>query len=487
MLFIESTSSQAGAIKEITGSDMTHCGIVFRDGAKWRVWEGAGRGEYLTLERWVVEESGGTPAHPLYVRRLRDRDARLTPDVLARLRAAATKLHETKYDKGFAWENHQAGTAKEYVYCSELLWKAYAAAVEVELGTPHPLKDYYEQAGSAKESERIKAVMASILNSEPSRACRAGKAYDPDELAISPREVLESAELEAVTDATPSKDETTHSNNTMEKLFDPAPREFDPAAPLPTLAGIAAMKAAMPQAFAAVAAAPHGGANAVNTQLTDAEGVYGYYDASARWGRKETVDALYEVGRILARRYPGRRYGVGDISLYGGGDIDGHASHELGVDADLRLIRKDWAESATTWESSNYSREHTQEFIDLLWANSHAVVKLIFFNDEETWGTQPYPNHDDHLHIRFFPRTGPSGPPVLSRGGGNRGANGELQRCLNFWRAATGNAGAALVVDGDFGQRTFDRLREFQSATAGLGASGTADGATWGRLPRWAV
>lgn len=273
----------------------------------------------------------------------------------------------------------------------------------------------------------------------------------------------------------------------MEELYDPAPRDYDPNAPVPTLEDIAAMRASRPRAFAAEAATAPGAASAVNTQINDADGVYGYYSASARWGRKETVDALYEVGRIWARRYPGKRVGVGDISLYGGGDIDGHGSHELGVDADLRLIRKDWVESHTTWQSSNYSRERTQEFIDLLWANSHAVVKLLFFNDGATKGTQPYPNHDNHLHIRFFPRTGPSGPPELARGGGKRAANNELQRCLNIWHTGLVRPGPLLVVDGDFGQRTFDRLREFQTAAGGISATGIANGATWAKLPRWTV
>src|SRR5205085_11575879 len=43
IVFIESNSERAPAIKKLTGSNLTHCGIVFRDEHKnWTVYEGAG-------------------------------------------------------------------------------------------------------------------------------------------------------------------------------------------------------------------------------------------------------------------------------------------------------------------------------------------------------------------------------------------------------------------------------------------------------------
>ena len=85
-------------------------------------------------------------------------------------------------------------------------------------------------------------------------------------------------------------------------------------------------------------------ARPVDTQLTDGPGIFGYYPASKRWGTASTVAALREVGRIWRLRRQMPRVGVGDISLRGGGDIEGHASHETGRDVDMRPIRNDGTE-----------------------------------------------------------------------------------------------------------------------------------------------
>jgi len=175
---------------------------------------------------------------------------------------------------------------------------------------------------------------------------------------------------------------------------------------------------------------------------------------------------------------------VGDISLLGGGDISGHVSHEKGVDIDVRPLRDDWAEEGVLWTDSVYSRERTQELIDLFWANSHLAVDRIFFNDEATQGTQPWLNHDNHFHVRFRHPGQGKAPPELERGNGLAAANNELQRCLNLWKNATNHPGLDLVVDGHFGQHTYDRVQEFQTAL-GLGVDGIVKSSTWERLQQW--
>src|SRR4051794_39269938 len=56
IVFIESHSERATAIKELTGSDLTHCGIVFNENGKWMVYEGQGRGSLLTIQKWQTQE-----------------------------------------------------------------------------------------------------------------------------------------------------------------------------------------------------------------------------------------------------------------------------------------------------------------------------------------------------------------------------------------------------------------------------------------------
>ena len=90
---------------------------------------------------------------------------------------------------------------------------------------------------------------------------------------------------------------------------------------------------------------------------------------------------------------------VKDISLENGGPISGHASHQRGVDADVWPVRSTGSEEAVTRFSSGYSRSRTQALIRLY--RAELDVTHVFFNDPHVSGVQSWPNHDDHLHVRF--------------------------------------------------------------------------------------
>ena len=143
-------------------------------------------------------------------------------------------------------------------------------------------------------------------------------------------------------------------------------------------------------------------ARPVQTQLTDGPGIFGYYSADKRYGTASTIAALYEVGRIWALRHPAPRVEVGDISRRGGGDIEGHASHETGRDADLRPMKNDGTEGPVAWQQPGYSRSLTQELIDIIYANGVVRVNVIGFNDPGVQGCINWVNHDNHLHVRFY-------------------------------------------------------------------------------------
>jgi hypothetical protein len=205
IVFIESNSERARAIKKLTGSNLTHCGIVFHDKqSNWIVFEGAGRptGEYSELGAWIERESGNGKKNPIYVRRLTDKNGRLSSKIDA-LRKRAKELHDTPYDFGFAWENKDS-SGKEYIYCSELVWKAFNDAIGVALDNPHPLGDYIAKAHEGSERQAVEKCFEEYLNNQKSKDCRGGRVYDRGEKAISPAEVFASPELDAVTDATPS-------------------------------------------------------------------------------------------------------------------------------------------------------------------------------------------------------------------------------------------------------------------------------------------
>jgi hypothetical protein len=206
IVFIESNSERAGAIKKLTESNLTHCGIVFHGKQDtWIVYEGAGRpvGEYSELGVWIGRESGNGEKNPIYVKRLKDREARLSPKIEA-LRKRAKELHDTPYDFGFAWANKDA-SGKEYIYCSELVWKAFKDAVGVALNKPHPLDDYITKkpdgkARLASEQTAVEADFKFYLDNQKAKDHRNGQSYQRSELAISPAEVFASTELDPVTD-----------------------------------------------------------------------------------------------------------------------------------------------------------------------------------------------------------------------------------------------------------------------------------------------
>jgi GH24 family phage-related lysozyme (muramidase)/peptidoglycan hydrolase-like protein with peptidoglycan-binding domain len=220
-------------------------------------------------------------------------------------------------------------------------------------------------------------------------------------------------------------------------------------------------------------------ARPVDTQLTDGPGIFGYYPASKRWGTASTVAALREVGRIWRLRRQMPRVGVGDISLRGGGDIEGHASHETGRDVDMRPIRNDGTEGPLTWGQANYSRALTQELIDIIYANGVVKVNVIGFNDPGVQGCVNWVNHDNHLHVRFYFQDGAPGYPLLKFGMNNSPPVRECQRRLNNWKQMQGDTDR-LTPDGDFGQNTLQAVQDFQAAM-GLVADGKVGNDTWKR------
>ncbi len=191
LVFIRSSSDRASAIEELTKSPLTHCGIVFNEDQRWIVYEGAGhRGDYKELRAWQIVEStkhGERPPavlHFIYVRRYNaSLDGKLDG-----LRQRAKELHDTPYDFKFAWNNFDS-SGKEYIYCSELIWKAFHSAVGADLGAPHALKDYLNQ-GTADEKSKAQAAFKKYL----------GNHFDPKDMAISPMEVFQSDKLKAVSD-----------------------------------------------------------------------------------------------------------------------------------------------------------------------------------------------------------------------------------------------------------------------------------------------
>ena len=172
-------------------------------------------------------------------------------------------------------------------------------------------------------------------------------------------------------------------------------------------------------------------------------GFYSYSDQSKQFGLPETIAAIKAIGNIWNQAYPkGPRIGVGEISLKHGGKISGHSSHQAGLDIDMRAmpsdgkekrilaidgksyrnpfpargklsktgyahICRDWLKKQKPGQDfkyfPDYSQLLTQKLVNAIRANGILKVEYIFFNDPTIEGVRYWPNHNNHLHIRFYP------------------------------------------------------------------------------------
>ena len=136
-------------------------------------------------------------------------------------------------------------------------------------------------------------------------------------------------------------------------------------------------------------------------------------NGTANWGTGATIGQLEAAARTFAGTNQGR-VPLGDIGFEHGGDIPGHASHEQGLDVDLWPIRTDDAQCTAgriTWQSGTYDRDATRRLVQAIRAAAPGHVQLVFFNDPVLVGeglTTQYPNHDNHLHVRYCENAHPT-------------------------------------------------------------------------------
>ncbi|TGE16837.1 YiiX family permuted papain-like enzyme [Hymenobacter elongatus] len=171
LIFQTSQSAQSRAIQLATKSEYSHCGILFRRGREWRVFEAVQPVSETSLANWIARGQDGR----FVVKRLRDATTVLTPAVLQRLQAAGRQYQGKSYDLYFGWSD-------ERIYCSELLWKMYKTATGREIGQLQTLREFdlSHPAVQAKLRERY------------------GKNIPLEEKVISPVRMLESKELVTV-------------------------------------------------------------------------------------------------------------------------------------------------------------------------------------------------------------------------------------------------------------------------------------------------
>jgi hypothetical protein len=150
LIFHTSLSAQSQAIQLATHSPYSHCGLLYKQGGEWQVFEAVQPVKLTPLARWVARGQG----QHFVVKRLRDAATALTPTALASLRAAGQPLLGHDYDLAFNWSDRQ-------IYCSELIWKVYDRGLHRQLGQLQQLRDFdlRHPAVQAKLRERYGAQL----------------------------------------------------------------------------------------------------------------------------------------------------------------------------------------------------------------------------------------------------------------------------------------------------------------------------------------
>ena len=180
---------------------------------------------------------------------------------------------------------------------------------------------------------------------------------------------------------------------------------------------------------------------------------------NSHFATEEVHDLLIKIAGLWHDLQPDHPISIGQISHKGGGSFfPPHHQHQLGIEADMRPLRTDGQDLHTTFDSPEYSRDLTRQFVKLLRAN--ARMHRVFFNDPELMAeslTSRAAGHDDHLHL-WFEAEQEAAPRLLRKGDQGDDVRQVQEKLIAAGFAIEGGA------DGKFGQHTDDAVRAFQAA-----------------------
>ncbi|MFN8285550.1 MAG: YiiX family permuted papain-like enzyme [Chitinophagales bacterium] len=171
IIFQTSLSNQSMAVQLATHSKWSHMGLLFQQNGKWFVYEAGATVKSTPLEAWIKH---GKDGHYV-VKRLKDYDSYFTSETEQKMKAAANKYVGKKYDLYFEWSDDR-------IYCSELVWKIYNDALNIQVGDLQQIKEF--DLSSATVQQKIKE--------------RYGSNIPLDEPVISPQAMFESKLLREV-------------------------------------------------------------------------------------------------------------------------------------------------------------------------------------------------------------------------------------------------------------------------------------------------
>ena len=168
LIFQTSTSSQSKAIQLATNSKYSHMGIIYEIEGQFFVYEAVQPVKLTPLKQWI---NRGKDAKYI-IKRLTNADQVLTASTIAKMRELGKSYKGKSYDIYFEWSDDR-------IYCSELVWKIYKGATNIEIGQLEHLSDF------DLSSDIVKAKMKE----------RYGDNIPMDEEVISPAAMFNSDKL----------------------------------------------------------------------------------------------------------------------------------------------------------------------------------------------------------------------------------------------------------------------------------------------------
>lgn len=170
IIFQTSPSSQSKAIQLATNSKYSHVGIIFKEENTddFIVLEAVQPVKFTPLQEWIKR---GENSH-FVIKRLKNADEILTDEAIHKMKNVGNKLLGKNYDLYFEWSNDK-------IYCSELVWKIYKEALNIEVGKLEKLSSF------DLENEIVKSKMKE----------RYGNKIPVNENVISPATIFDSDEL----------------------------------------------------------------------------------------------------------------------------------------------------------------------------------------------------------------------------------------------------------------------------------------------------
>jgi uncharacterized protein YycO len=171
IIFQTSKSSQSKAIQLATNSKYSHMGMIYENDEQFFVYEAVQPVKLTPLSEWINRGENGH----YVIKRLENAKQVLTSSTFTKMKQIGEQFKGKPYDIYFEWSDDK-------IYCSELVWKIYKQATDIEIRELEQLSDF------DLTNDIVKAKMKE----------RYGDSIPMDEKVISPAAMFNSDKLVTV-------------------------------------------------------------------------------------------------------------------------------------------------------------------------------------------------------------------------------------------------------------------------------------------------